>query len=195
MTGHRQPAMTASRLQRFCRTFSTLLDHFSIREISRRTGLSRNTVRKYLRSDSEEPKFSVPDRPSKLDPHADKLSHMLRQEAGKSRKQKRTIKQLHADLVMLGYEGCRHRRSERGDGALRATPFQRQDRKWTSWRRGPPRPVGRRRHRRHDRRSSGTSGLSRRSDASPASGRRGQESAPPRAFGESARASRRADRA
>jgi predicted transcriptional regulator len=32
-------------------------DHFSIREISRRTGLSRNTVRKYLRSDSEEPKF------------------------------------------------------------------------------------------------------------------------------------------
>ena len=34
-------------------------DHFSIREISRRTGLSRNTVRKYLRSDSVEPKFNV----------------------------------------------------------------------------------------------------------------------------------------
>ena len=84
-------------------------DHFSIREISRRTGLSRDTVRKYLRSDSEEPKFSIPDRPSKLDPHADKLSHMLRQEAGKSRKQKRTIKQLHADLVVLGYEGSYNR--------------------------------------------------------------------------------------
>ena len=69
-------------------------DHFSIREISRRTGLSRNTVRKYLRSGSEEPKFSIPDRPSKLDPYADKLSHMLRQEAGKSRKPKRTTKQL-----------------------------------------------------------------------------------------------------
>ena len=67
-------------------------DHYSIREISRRTGLSRNTVRKYLRSDSVEPKFRVPDRPSKLDPYADKLSHMLRQEIGKSRKQKRTIK-------------------------------------------------------------------------------------------------------
>ena len=79
-------------------------DHFSIREISRRTGLSRNTVRKHLRSDSVEPKFAVPDRPSKLDPFADKLSHMLRQETGKSRKQKRTIKQLHADLVVLGYE-------------------------------------------------------------------------------------------
>ena len=57
-------------------------DHFSIREISRRAGLSRNTVRRYLRSDSEEPKFNIADRPSKLDPHADKLSHMLRQEAG-----------------------------------------------------------------------------------------------------------------
>ena len=34
---------------------------------------------------------------------------MLRQEAGKSRKQKRTIKQLHADLVVLGYEGSYNR--------------------------------------------------------------------------------------
>src|SRR3984957_11427155 len=42
-------------------------DHFSIREIPRRTGLSRNTVRKYLRSDTVEPKFNIPDRPSKLD--------------------------------------------------------------------------------------------------------------------------------
>ena len=57
-------------------------DHFSIREISRRTGLSRNTVRKYLRSDTVEPKFNIPGRPSKLDPYADKLSQMLRQEAG-----------------------------------------------------------------------------------------------------------------
>ena len=84
-------------------------DHYSIREIARRTGLSRNTVRKYLRSDSVEPRFSVPDRSSKLDPYADKLSHMLRQEAGKSRKQKRTIKQLHADLTALGYDGSYNR--------------------------------------------------------------------------------------
>ena len=84
-------------------------DHFSIREISRRTGLSRNTVRKYLRADSVEPRFSVPERASKLDPYADKLSHMLRLEAGRSRKQKRTIRQLHADLVSLGYEGSYNR--------------------------------------------------------------------------------------
>ena len=84
-------------------------DHYSIREISRRTGLSRNTVRKYLRSDGVEPKFNIPDRPSKLDPYADKLSQMLRQEAGKSRKQKRTTKQLHADLTALGYDGSYNR--------------------------------------------------------------------------------------
>ena len=83
-------------------------DHFSIRETSRRTGLSRNTVRKYLRSDAVEPKFNIPDRPSKLAPYADKLSQMLRQEAGKSRKQKRTTKQLHTDLA-LGYDGSYNR--------------------------------------------------------------------------------------
>jgi transposase len=45
-----------------------------IREIERRTGLSRNTIRKYLRAGTVEPKFKVPDRPSKLDPFAEKLT-------------------------------------------------------------------------------------------------------------------------
>ena len=84
-------------------------DKFSIRDISRRTGLSRTTIRKYLRSDGVVPKFKVPDRPSKLDPFADRLSAWLKSEAHKPRKQKRTLKQLHADLMSLGYEGsyCR----------------------------------------------------------------------------------------
>jgi transposase len=84
-------------------------DQFSIREISRRTGLSRNTIRKYLRSGSVEPKFKVPERPSKLDAFADKLSGWLKVEASKSRKQKRTVKQLHVDLISLGYEGSYNR--------------------------------------------------------------------------------------
>ncbi len=79
--------------------------HVPIREIKRRTGLSRNTIRKYLRADTVEPKFKIPDRPGKLAPFADKLTGWLRQEAGKSRKQKRTAKQMHADLVVLGYDG------------------------------------------------------------------------------------------
>ena len=80
-------------------------DKLPIREIGRRTGLARNTVRKYLRSGEVEPRFKVPARPSKLDPYADKLSGWLRIEAGKSRKQRRTVKQMHADLVELGFDG------------------------------------------------------------------------------------------
>lgn len=76
-----------------------------IREIERRTGLSRNTIRKYLRSGTVEPKFKAPDRPSKLDPFAEKLTGWLRIEATRSRKQKRTAKQMHADLVSLGFDG------------------------------------------------------------------------------------------
>jgi transposase len=84
-------------------------EHLSIREICRRTGLSRNTIRKYLRSDAVEPAFKVPERPSKLDPFADRLSAWLKTEANKPRKQKRTILQLHADLVSLGYGGSYNR--------------------------------------------------------------------------------------
>ncbi len=80
-------------------------DQHSIREIARRTGLSRNTIRKYLRSDVVDPKFKVPDRPSKLDAFADKLSAWLKTEASRPRKQKRTLKQLYADLVALGFDG------------------------------------------------------------------------------------------
>ncbi|MEQ1552403.1 IS21 family transposase [Sphingorhabdus sp.] len=80
-------------------------DGMPIREIERRTGLSRNTIRKYLRSGAVEPKFRVSDRPSKLDRFAGKLSGWLKIEIGKSRKQRRTAKQMHADLVALGYDG------------------------------------------------------------------------------------------
>jgi hypothetical protein len=39
-----------------------------IREIARRTGLSRNTIKKYLKADVIEPHFATPERPSKLAP-------------------------------------------------------------------------------------------------------------------------------
>jgi transposase len=74
-------------------------DHLSIREIAKRTGLSRNTVRKYLRSDTVEPQFNVPERPSKLDPFVERLTAWLRREMGRPRKQ------LYADLVSLGFDG------------------------------------------------------------------------------------------
>ncbi|MES2291581.1 MAG: IS21 family transposase, partial [Pseudomonadota bacterium] len=80
-------------------------EELPIREIERRTGLSRNTIRKYLRAETLVPQFRVPERPSKLDPFAEKLTAWLRVEAGKSRKQKRTAKQLYADLTVLGFTG------------------------------------------------------------------------------------------
>jgi hypothetical protein len=57
-----------------------------IRETERRMGLSRNTIRKYLRAGDVEPQFKIPDRLSKLDPFAGKLTAWLRIEASKSRK-------------------------------------------------------------------------------------------------------------
>src|ERR1700759_5138761 len=84
-------------------------EHVPIREISRRLGASRNTIRKYLRSELVEPKFQIPDRPSKLDPYAEKLSAWLRREENRSRKQRRTVKQLYGDLVSLGYDGSYNR--------------------------------------------------------------------------------------
>ncbi len=86
-----------------------LREKLPIREIARRTGLSRNTIKKYLNSGAIEPKFATPARPSKLDPFAEKLAGWLKTEAGKSRKQRRTLKQMHADLVKLGFTGSYNR--------------------------------------------------------------------------------------
>ena len=78
-----------------------LRDKMPIREITRRTGLSRNTIKKYLREGAVEPKFKVPQRPSKLDPYADRLSAWLLAQARKSRKERRTVKLMYEDLVSL----------------------------------------------------------------------------------------------
>jgi transposase len=86
-----------------------LRDKMPIREIARRTGLSRNTIKKYLRAGIVEPRFQTPSRPSKLDPYAEKLSGWLVTEQRKSRKDRRTAKQMHADLVQLGYDGSYER--------------------------------------------------------------------------------------
>ena len=86
-----------------------LRQKLSVREIARRTGLSRNTITKHLAADTIEPKFATPDRSSKLDPFAEKLAGWLKTEAGKSRKQRRTLKQMHADLVKLGFTGSYNR--------------------------------------------------------------------------------------
>jgi transposase len=80
-------------------------DKISIRQIAKRTGLSRNTVRKYLASGVVEPKYSRPKAPSKLDDYANTLTSWLHREARRKRKQRLSVKQLFYNLVPLGYTG------------------------------------------------------------------------------------------
>jgi len=82
-----------------------LREQLSIREIARRTGLSRNTIKKYLAAGVVEPRYAKRSSSNKLDPYADRLSQWLKTEQAKSRKQQRTLLQMHADLVALGFDG------------------------------------------------------------------------------------------
>ena len=81
-----------------------LREQMSIREISRRTGLARNTVKKYLRSDETEPTYAKRISPSKLDPYAEKLALWLGIEATKSRKQRRNRKQIYTHPFSKGIQ-------------------------------------------------------------------------------------------
>lgn len=74
-----------------------LRDGMAIREIARRTGLSRNTIRKYLSTGIVEPKYPERQSPSKLDRFAPKLAAWLKTESKKNRKQRRNLRQLYAD--------------------------------------------------------------------------------------------------
>lgn len=76
-----------------------------IREITRRTGLSRNTVRKYLASGVVEPRYPNRKSPSRLDDYELTLTSWLFRESRRHRKQRKTVRQLHSDLVQLGYAG------------------------------------------------------------------------------------------
>ena len=82
-----------------------LREGMGIREIARRTGLSRNTIRKYFASKVVEPKYPSRKSPSKLDAYGETLASWLAREADRNRKQRRNLKQLHQDLVALGYAG------------------------------------------------------------------------------------------
>ncbi len=87
-----------------------LRDEMPIREIARRTGVSRNTIKKYLRAGIVEPQFQTPARPSKIDPYAARLTDWLVANQRKTRKERRTAKEMYEDLVGLGSE-LRHLRA------------------------------------------------------------------------------------
>ncbi len=82
-----------------------LRDGLSIREIAKKTSLSRNTVRKYLRDESVAPDYPVRRTPSKLDPFDARLTQWLTLDQGLPRKQRRTAARLFDGLKAAGDAG------------------------------------------------------------------------------------------
>jgi len=82
-----------------------LRDRVSKHAIARRTGLSRNTVRKYLASGVVEPRYPKRKGRSRLDAFAERLARWLELESAKGRKQRLSVKELYGRLRGLGYIG------------------------------------------------------------------------------------------
>lgn len=93
-----------------------LSEKLAIREIARQTGLSRNTIKKYLNAGTIEPQFATLERQSKLDPFFEKLAGWLKAESTKSRKQRRTLKQPLVTLTLAMH--CRPMDARRSGGSL-----------------------------------------------------------------------------
>ncbi len=82
-------------------------DKKSLREIVKATSLSRNTVRKYLRTDKvEEPRRSLREEaPIKLAPFVESIKQALLVDARRPKKERRTAKALLKQINEAGYDG------------------------------------------------------------------------------------------
>ena len=84
----------------------SLRDGLSIREISRVTGLSRNTVRGWLRQqDVTEPKYPKRSEVSVVDAWAQHLEAALRTDQHRAVRERRTAKALFEQIRAMGYKG------------------------------------------------------------------------------------------
>ena len=78
----------------------------SVREISRMTGLSRNTVAKWLQGPLEgEPKYRRELQPGKLTAFHESLQQALKADACRSRHERRTARALYTEIKTAGYGG------------------------------------------------------------------------------------------
>ena len=83
-----------------------LRDGLPIKEIRRRTGLARNTIRAWLRKgEMVEPKYPKRVVVSKLDSYTDTLATWLRSDQHRGKRDRRTIKAMYEALVEEGYAG------------------------------------------------------------------------------------------
>ncbi len=80
-------------------------DHISIHELVRRTGLSRNTIRQYLRQTDKVPVYPARISPSKLDEYRAQLTAWLQADAQLPKAQRRSVKRLFEQLQALGFSG------------------------------------------------------------------------------------------
>jgi len=71
-----------------------------IKELVRRTGLARNTIKRALRSD-EPPAFKCPERPSKLDPFKDEIHRLLKDDP------KLSGVRVREEIEPLGFDGSK----------------------------------------------------------------------------------------
>jgi transposase len=77
----------------------------SEREIARVTGLSRNTVRKWLRGPLREPKYRRGPQPNKLDAFHEALRLALKADAHRPKRERRTARALYSEIRAAGYGG------------------------------------------------------------------------------------------
>lgn len=87
-------------------------DGMSVREIARRTGLSRNTVRRWLRQGAVEPKYPARTRALKIDPFRERLEAWLRTDSHRPKRDRRTAKMLFVQLQAEGFDGAYGRVAE-----------------------------------------------------------------------------------
>lgn len=102
-------------------------DGLSLSEIERRTGLTRKTLRKWLKTpEGVEPKYTRQRSGNKIAPYAERLVQMLEVDARRTKRERRTAIKLHAELQLLGFDGDYSRVTafirrwrEEGGGAVR----------------------------------------------------------------------------
>ena len=81
-------------------------DGLSLSEIERRTGLTRKTIRKWLKApESVEPSYRRKVGGTKIAPFAERLIKMLETDARRPVRDRRTALKLHAELKLLGFDG------------------------------------------------------------------------------------------
>jgi len=81
-------------------------DGMSLREVARRTGLSRNTIRSWLRQpEVVEPKFHPRQAVSLIDEWADLLGTWLRTDSHRGKRERRTAKAMFEAIRALGFRG------------------------------------------------------------------------------------------